>query len=149
MTRPISLKSTRLEILLEVTEDRGIESGGWGLLQQTALSSVEGVDADLMKRTGVRIEQFFFHILSACLREVLGLSARGEAKEGYTESAKNLDRGVRADPQRQESRRVSSIDGLQSCLGPHHFDWTKSGSPNKYDELIGLANQVWEFVIVG
>ena len=79
-----------MEILLEVTEDRGIESGGWNHLQQTALSSVEGVDADLIKRTGVRIEEFFifFHMFSACLREVLSHSVPREgAKEGYMESA--------------------------------------------------------------
>ena len=72
MTRPISLKSTRLEILLEVTEDRGIESGGWGLLQQTALSSVEGVDADLMKRTGVRIEEYFISYVLSVLKRSVG-----------------------------------------------------------------------------
>ena len=92
-----------MEILLEVTEDRGIESGKWDLLQQTTLSSVEGVDADLMKRTGVMIEEFFFffHMFSACLREVLGHSTPREgAKEGYMESVKNLDRGLRTDLQR-------------------------------------------------
>ena len=53
MTTPISLKSTRLEILLEVTEDRGIESGGWDLEQQITLPSVEWVGVDLRKkRTG-------------------------------------------------------------------------------------------------
>ena len=53
MTTSISLKSTRLEILLEVTEDRGIESGRWDLEQQITLPSVERVGADLRKkRTG-------------------------------------------------------------------------------------------------
>ena len=53
MTTPISLKSTRLEILLEVTEDRGIESGRWDLEQQITLPSVERVGVDLRKkRTG-------------------------------------------------------------------------------------------------
>ena len=140
MTRPISLKSTRLEILLEVTEDRGIESGKWDLLQQTILSSVEGVDADLMKRTGVMIEEFFFffHMFSACLREVLGHNIPREgAKEGYMESVKNLDRGLRTNPQRQQSMEISSIHGLLTCLGPHHFHFTQSTSisHNKYHEL--------------
>ena len=53
MTTPISLKSTRLEILLEVIEDRGIENGGWDLERQITLPSVERVGADLRKkRTG-------------------------------------------------------------------------------------------------
>ena len=53
MTTPISLKSTRLEILLEVTEDRGIESGRWDLEQQITLPSTERVGVDLRKkRTG-------------------------------------------------------------------------------------------------
>ena len=53
MTTPILLKSTRLEILLEVTEDRGIESGRWDLEQQITLPSVERVGVDLRKkRTG-------------------------------------------------------------------------------------------------
>ena len=144
MTRPISLESTRLEILLEVTEDRGIESGGWDLERQITLPSAEWVGADLKKRTGVRIEESFFPMLSACLREVLGQRARGGASEGYTESAKNLERGVRADPRRQGSMEVSSIEGLLACLGPHHSYWKRGGAPNKYEEVIGLANQVWE-----
>ena len=103
MTTPISLESTRLEILLEVTEDRGIESGGWDLEQQITLPSVERVGVDLRKkRTGVRIEEVcplcFFPMLSVCLREVFGRRARGGASEGYTESAKNLERGVRIHP---------------------------------------------------
>ena len=61
-----------MEILLEVTEDRGIEIGGWGLLQQTALSSVEGVDADLMKRTGVRIEEYFISYVLSVLKRSVG-----------------------------------------------------------------------------
>ena len=81
------------------------------------LPSVEWVGADLKKRTGVRIEESFFPMLSACLREVLGQKARGGASEGYTESAKNLERGVRADPRRQGSMEVSSIEGLLACLG--------------------------------
>ena len=53
MTTTISLESTRLEILLEVTEDRGIESGRWDLERQNTLPSVERVGADLRKkRTG-------------------------------------------------------------------------------------------------
>ena len=53
MTTPILLKSTHLEILLEVTEDRGIESGGWDLERQITLPSVERVGVDLRKkRTG-------------------------------------------------------------------------------------------------
>ena len=47
MTTSISLKSTRLEILLEVTENREIESGGWDLEQQITLPSAEWVGADL------------------------------------------------------------------------------------------------------
>ena len=103
MTTPISLESTRLEILLEVTEDRGIESGGWDLEQQITLPSVERVGVDLRKkRTGVRIEEVcplcFFPMLSVCLREVFGRRARRGASEGYTESAKNLERGLRIHP---------------------------------------------------
>ena len=93
---------------------------------------------------GMRIEESFFPMLSACLREVLGQRARRGASEGYTESAKNLERGVRADPRRQGSMKVSSIEGLLACLGPHHSYWKRSGAPNKYEEVIGLANQVWE-----
>ena len=130
--------------MLEVTEDRGIESGGWDLERQITLPSAEWVGADLKKRTGVRIEESFFPMLSACLREVLGQRARRGASEGYTESAKNLERGVRADPRRQGSMEVSSIEGLLACLGPHHSYWKRSGAPNKYEEVIGLANQVWE-----
>ena len=52
MTTSISLKSTRLEILLEVTEDRGIVSGRWDLLQQTTLPIVEEVDVDLKQLIG-------------------------------------------------------------------------------------------------
>ena len=104
MTTPISLKSTRLEILLEVTEDRGIESGRWDLEQQITLPSVERVGADLRKkRTGEwgsrkSVPLSFFPMLSACLREVFGRRARRGASEGYTESAKNLERGVRIHP---------------------------------------------------
>ena len=93
---------------------------------------------DLVKRTGVMIEEFFFHMLSACLIEVLSHSIpRGEAKEGYMESVKNLDRGLRTDPQRQQSMEISSIHGLLTCLGPHHFHFTQSTSisHNKYHEL--------------
>ena len=147
MTRPISLESTRLEILLEVTEDRGIESGGWDLERQITLPSAEWVGADLKKRTGVRIEESFFPMLSACLREVLGRRARRGASEGYTESAKNLERGVRADPRRQGSMEVSSIEGLLACLGPYHSYWKRGGAPNKYEEVIGLANQVWDLFL--
>ena len=92
---------------------------------------MEGVDADLMKRTGVRIEEvfIFFHLLSACLREVLGhITPREGSKEGYIESAKNLDRGLRTDPQRQQSMEISSIEGLLTCLGPHHFHFTQTTS---------------------
>ena len=92
----------------------------------------------------MRIEESFFHMLSACLREVLGQRARRGASEGYTESAKNLERGVRADPRRQGSMEVSSIEVLLACLGPHHSYWKRGGAPNKYEEVIGLANQVWE-----
>ena len=103
MTTPISLKSTRLEILLEVTEDRGIESGRWDLEQQITLPSVERVGVDLRKkRTGVMIEEVCplcsFPMLSVCLREVFGRRARRGVSEGYTESAKNLERGVRIHP---------------------------------------------------
>ena len=52
MTTPILLKSTHLKILLEVTEDRGIESGRWDLERQITLPSVERVGVDLKKRTG-------------------------------------------------------------------------------------------------
>ena len=60
MTTPISLKSTRLEILLEVTEDRGIESGRWDLEQQITLPSVERVGVDLrtsVERVGVDLRK--------------------------------------------------------------------------------------------
>ena len=79
MTTPISLKSTRLEILLEVTEDRGIESGRWDLEQQITLPSVERVGVDLRKkRTGEWGSRSlsFFPMLSVCLREVFGRRAR-------------------------------------------------------------------------
>ena len=79
MTTPISLKSTRLEILLEVTEDRGIESGGWDLERQITLPSVERVGADLKKRTGVRIEEV---CPSLFLSYALGVSERSVRSEG-------------------------------------------------------------------
>ena len=107
MTRPISLKSTRLEILLEVTEDRGIESGRWDLERQITLPSAERVGVDLRKkRTGVRIEESFFPMLSVCLREVFGRRARRGVSEGYTENAKNLERGVRIHPHPDSTSRL-------------------------------------------
>ena len=50
---------------------------------------------------GMRIEEVFlsfFPMLSACLREVFGRRARRGVSEGYTESAKNLERGIRIHP---------------------------------------------------
>ena len=79
MTKPISLKSTRLEILREVTEDRGIESGGWDLERQITLPSAEKVGADLKKRIGVRIKESFF--LSFFLSNALGVSKRSAQSE--------------------------------------------------------------------
>ena len=80
MTTPISLKSTRLEILLEVTEDRGIESGGWDLERQITLPSTERVGVDLRKkRTGVRIEEV---CPSLFLSYALGVSKRSVRSEG-------------------------------------------------------------------
>ena len=138
MTTPISLKSTRLEILLEVTEDRGIESGRWDLERQITLPSTERVGADLRKkRTGEwgsrkSVPLCFFPMLSVCLREVFGLRARRGVSEGYTESAKNLERGVRIHPhpdstfhiphsRRQESMEISSIEVLLACLGCQYY----------------------------
>ena len=145
MSQSVSEKSSSLDIILEVTEDRGIVSGGWDLLQQITLPSVEGVAADLKKRTRVRIEEFFFPMLSACLKEVLGGKARSGAGAGNTEIAKPLENGVRAAGRRQGSREVSSIEDLLACLGPlHHFASKESGAPNKQDELVGLANQLRE-----
>ena len=49
----------------------------------------------------MRIEEVFlsfFPMLSACLREVFGRRARRGVSEGYTESAKNLERGIRIHP---------------------------------------------------
>ena len=113
-------------------EDRGIESGGWDLERQITLPSAERVGVDLRKkRTEVRIEEpvcpsffvSFLHMLSACLRGVLGRRARRGASEGYMESAKNLERGVRIHPhsRRQGSMEVSSIEGFLACLGSQHF----------------------------
>ena len=80
MTTPISLKSTRLEILLEVTEDRGIESGGWDLERQITLPSAERVGVDLRKkRTGMRIEEV---CRSFFLSYALGVSERSVRSEG-------------------------------------------------------------------
>ena len=100
MTTPISLKSTRLEILLEVTEDRGIKSGRWDLEQQITLPSVERVGVDLRKkRTGEWGSRSLSFLCSRCVWEKCSVGGHeGGVSEGYTESAKNLERGVRIHP---------------------------------------------------
>ena len=126
MTTPISLKSTHLEILLEVIEDRGIENGGWDLERQITLPSVERVGADLRKkRTGEwgsrkSVPLCFFPMLSVCLREVFGRRARRGASEGYTESAKNLERGVRIHPDSTFHIQIQKarIHGGIKCRSP-------------------------------
>ena len=144
MTTPISLESTRLEILLEVTEDRGIESGGWDLEQQITLPSVERVGVDLRKkRTGewgsrksvplcflMRIEEVcplcFFPMLSVCLREVFGRRARRGVSEGYTESAKNLERGVRIHPHPDSTSRFHIPHPDPEGKNPWRYQVSKS-----------------------
>ena len=53
----------------------------------------------------------FFLMLSACLREVFGRRARGGASEGYTESTKNLERGVRIHPHPDSTFQKARIHG--------------------------------------
>ena len=88
---------------------------------------------------GMRIEEVcplcFFPMLSVCLREVFGRRARRGVSEGYTESAKNLERGVRIHPhphphstsrsRRQGSMEISSIEVLLACLGCQYYYSTK------------------------
>ena len=86
---------------------------------------------------GMKIEEVFplcfFPMLSVCLREVFGRRAWRGVSEGYTESAKNLERGVRIHPhphstfrsRRQGSMEVSGIEVLLACLGSQHFYSTK------------------------
>ena len=81
MTTPISLKSTRLEILLEVTEDRGIESRDreWKMGSRTTDHSPfcgEGrCRSQEEENGGMRIEEVF-------LSYALGVSKRSVRSEG-------------------------------------------------------------------
>ena len=142
MTTPILLKSTHLEILLEVTEDRGIESGGWDLERQITLPSVERVGVDLRKKRtgewGSRKSFFlsFFPMLSVCLREVFGQRTwRGGEWRLHRECQESGERSTNPSTsrfhiqiphstsrsRRQESMEISSIEVLLACLGCQYY----------------------------
>ena len=132
MTTPISLKSTRLEILLEVTEDRGIESGRWDLEQQITLPSVERVGVDLRKKRtgewGSRKSVLFVSFLcSRCAWEKCSVRGHeGGVSEGYTESAKNLERGVRIHPHPDSTSRFHIPHPDPEGKNPWRYQVSKS-----------------------
>ena len=94
MTTTISLESTRLEILLEVTEDRGIESGRWDLEQQNTLLSVERVGVDLRKKRtgewGSRKSVLFVSFL--CSRRVWEKCLVGGHEGGWVKATQRVPR---------------------------------------------------------
>ena len=140
MTTPISLKSTRLEILLEVTEDRGIESGGWDLEQQITLPSVERVGVDLRKkRTGEWGSRKSFFPSFLCSRCVWEKCSVGGHEGGWVKATQRVPRIWREEyesihtqtphstsrSRRQGSMEISSIEVLLACLGCQYYYSTK------------------------
>ena len=152
MTTPISLKSTRLDILLEVTEDRGIESGGWDLERQITLPSRRGsvqISGRRERGWGSRKSVSLSLFLSSYALSVPKRSVRSEGTKGsewrlHRECQESGERSTNPSTstfqipiphsrspfhiphsRRQESMEVSSIEVLLACLGSQHFYSTK------------------------
>ena len=139
MTTPISLKSTRLEILLEVIEDRGIENGGWDLERQITLPSVERVGADLRKKRtgewGSRKSVLFISFLcSRCVWEKCSVGGHEGERVKATQRVPRIWREEYESIQtphstsrsrRQGSMEASSVEVLLACLGCQYYYSTK------------------------